>query len=151
MVQEPEIYRLSIGGMSCAGCVMSVEEALAAVPGVQAATVNFAEHTAQVTGHVAVDALVRAVVDAGYEAAELKSLDTEQVEREARERKEYRDMMLKAAVAGLLGLPLMVGGMTDLFPMLHDRSGQLFWGVAGLLTLAVLIYSGGQNRQSPRY
>src|SRR5512139_3839835 len=98
--------------MSCAGCVMSVEEALAAVPGVEAAVVNFAEHTAQVTGHVAADVLVRAVVDAGYEAAELKNLDTEQEEREAREREEYRTTMIKAAMAGLLGLPLMVGGMT---------------------------------------
>jgi len=122
---------------------MSVEDALKAVPGVEAATVNFAEHTAQVTGHVAAVTLIKAVVDAGYEAAELKSLDSEQEEREARERKEYRDMMRKAAVAGVLGLPLMVGGMSDLFPMLHDGSGQLFWGIAGLLALAVLVYSGG--------
>ncbi len=143
VVKEPEIHRLSIGGMSCAGCVMSVEEALKAVPGVEAASVNFAEHTAQVTGLVAAELLIRAVVDAGYEAAELKSIEGEQEEREARERAEYRAAMTKAAVAGLLGLPLMVGGMADLFPMLHDRSGQLFWGVVGLLSLAVLYYSGG--------
>ncbi|HEY0720322.1 MAG TPA: heavy metal translocating P-type ATPase [Gammaproteobacteria bacterium] len=143
MAQEPVIHRLSIGGMSCAGCVTAVEQALAAVPGVEAATVNFAEHTAQVTGHVQAELLITAVVDAGYEAAELKNLDSEQEEREARERKEYRTTMTKAAVAGVLALPLMVGGMTDLFPMLHDRSGQIFWGLVGLLSLVVMIYSGG--------
>jgi len=43
-------YRLSIGGMSCAGCVSSVETALNSVAGVTEATVNFAEHTAIVKG-----------------------------------------------------------------------------------------------------
>ncbi|HEY0635589.1 MAG TPA: heavy metal translocating P-type ATPase, partial [Gammaproteobacteria bacterium] len=130
-------------GMSCAGCVMSVEEALKAVPGVEAATVNFAEHTAQVTGRVEVAALVKAVIDAGYEAAELKSLDSEQSEREARERQEYRTMMLKALAAALVGFPLMAGDWLGLLPMLHMGEGALFWRVTGLITLAVLIYSGG--------
>ncbi|HEY0635476.1 MAG TPA: cation transporter, partial [Gammaproteobacteria bacterium] len=138
MAQQPEIHRLSIGGMSCAGCVMSVEEALKAVPGVDAATVNFAEHTAQVTGRVEVAALVRAVIDAGYEAAELKSLDSEQTEREARERQEYRTMMLKALAAALVGFPLMAGDWLGLLPMLHMGEGALFWRVTGLITLAVL-------------
>ena len=45
-------YRLSIGGMSCAGCVASVETALNSVDGVEEATVNFAEHTANVKGNM---------------------------------------------------------------------------------------------------
>ncbi len=64
--------RLSVSGMSCAGCVRTVENALQGVPGVAVATVNFAEHTALVRGGVSADALVQAVKDAGYEAAELK-------------------------------------------------------------------------------
>jgi Cu+-exporting ATPase len=75
-VAEQQIH-LSIGGMSCAGCVAAVEKALQAVPGVDEAAVSFAEHTALVSGAVDVDTLVKAVVDAGYEAAELKSLDDE--------------------------------------------------------------------------
>ena len=43
-----EDIRLSIGGMSCAGCVATVEKALQGVDGVQEASVNFADHTASV-------------------------------------------------------------------------------------------------------
>ena len=75
----PQPIRLSIGSMSCAGCVAAVEKALNAVVGVESATVNFAEHTAEVEGGFSTDALIKAVVDAGYEAALLQSEeDTEE-------------------------------------------------------------------------
>ncbi|MCP4271225.1 MAG: heavy-metal-associated domain-containing protein, partial [Gammaproteobacteria bacterium] len=41
-------YRLSIGGMACAGCVSAVEEALTSVDGVKSAVVNLGERTANV-------------------------------------------------------------------------------------------------------
>ena len=44
--------RLSILGMRCAGCVSSVEGALASVDGVTSVSVNFADHSAMVKGHV---------------------------------------------------------------------------------------------------
>ena len=53
-MEQVDQHRLSISGMSCAGCVTTVENALQSVPGVQQANVNFAEHTATVTGRVAV-------------------------------------------------------------------------------------------------
>ena len=59
------VRRLSIAGMSCAGCVATVENALKNVPGVTEATVNFAEHTATVTGAVDPQALIAAVRAAG--------------------------------------------------------------------------------------
>ena len=71
MSQHNQI-RLSVGGMSCAGCVASVEQALQGVAGVEQATVNFAEHTALVTGKVAADSLITAVKSAGYDAALLQ-------------------------------------------------------------------------------
>ena len=49
--------RLLISGMTCAGCVNSVEKALANTPGVTDASVNFGTHTAQVTGKVEREAL----------------------------------------------------------------------------------------------
>ena len=62
--------RLSIGSMSCAGCVAAVEKALQSVAGVDSAAVNFAEHTAEVRGDVDTAALCKAVVDAGYKVIE---------------------------------------------------------------------------------
>ena len=58
-------YQLSINGLSCAGCVATVETALSAVEGVAQATVNFAEHTAMVEGDVTVEQLLSAVKKAG--------------------------------------------------------------------------------------
>ena len=61
--------QLPIGGMTCASCAGRVEKALAKVPGVQAATVNLANETAYLDTEPGVshDALVAAVVAAGYE------------------------------------------------------------------------------------
>ena len=59
--------RLSIAGMSCAGCVSAVEKALAGVPGVESAQVNLGERTATVEGMAGVDALL----DFGFEHSEL--------------------------------------------------------------------------------
>ncbi|MFU8837645.1 MAG: heavy metal translocating P-type ATPase [Thiohalomonadaceae bacterium] len=137
---EQQIVRLSIGGMSCAGCVASVEKALQAAPGVSEATVSFAEHTAQVRGSADVASLIKAVVDAGYEAAELRSLDEEQAERDTREQAQYRLLLKRSAVAGAVGAPLMVGDMSGWLPALAE--GQLTWLLIGLVTLAAMVYSG---------
>jgi Cu+-exporting ATPase len=128
--------------MACAGCVAAVERALGSVPGVEWASVNFAEHTASVTGEVEADDLIRAVKDAGYGAAEMRGLEDE-LAREAVEIAEYRLKLRRAAVAGALGAPLMVGEMGGLLPHLASPDGQVFWVVVGLLTAAAMAYSGG--------
>ncbi len=134
-------HRLSIAGMSCAGCVASVEQALQTVAGVQSASVNFAEHTAQVQGDVAVETLIEAVKAAGYDAAELRGKEDE-AEKEVAELIYFRSLLRKAGVAGLVGIPLFVAGMAGWLPGLGSPSGQLFWLLIGVATLAVLIYAG---------
>lgn len=137
-----EPIRLSVSGMSCAGCVGAVEDALRGVAGVAEANVNFAEHTALVTGSMSAQQLIDAVTSAGYDAAELRGAEDEE-EKEAAEMAYYRNLMKKAVVAGLVGAPLMGLGMSGLLPALDSASGQLFWLLTGMLTLAVMVYSGG--------
>ncbi len=139
-MSEIQVHRLSVGGMSCAGCVASVEKALKAIPGVADATVSFAEHTAQVSGTVDADTLVKAVVDAGYEAAEIKDLDREQEEREAAEREAFRSRFRKAGVAALIGVPLMVGEMAGAFPSIAEATA--FWLLVAAVTAATMYYAG---------
>lgn len=134
--------RLSLSGMNCAGCVSRVETALNNVAGVVSATVNFAEHTATVEGDAPADVLVKAVSDAGYEAAELRGADDES-EKEAAEMAHYRKLLRKAFVAGALGLPLFVFGMAGLLPDFESTNSRLFWLAVGLATIGVLAYSGG--------
>jgi len=136
-----EPLRLSISGMSCAGCVATVEEALKNTPGVEQASVNFAEHTASVTGHVKADELIHAVEAAGYGAAELKSAADEK-EKEAAEFAHYRKLLRMAAVAGVVGAPLMISGWIGLMPGMESGLERGFWFGIGLVTLFVLYYSG---------
>jgi len=131
--------RLSISGMSCAGCVAAVETALKNTAGVTMASVNFAEHTATVEGDVDASTLVNQVVSAGYGAAELRGVEDEQ-EKEAAEMAHYRKLLKMSGVAAVVGFPLFVVGMAGGLPGIDN---SLFWFAIGLLTLFVLVYSGG--------
>jgi Cu+-exporting ATPase len=142
MTSPARTFRLSIGGMSCAGCVATVEKALQAVPGVTESAVNFAEHTASVTGSADAATVIAAVVAAGYEAAELKSRADEHG-KEAAEAAHYRRLWRKTLVAGAVAAPLFIGEMFMLFPMLTMPGGRVYGVIAGLATLFVLVYSGG--------
>ena len=138
----PEPIRLSIAGMSCAGCVAAVEDALRVVPGVQHAVVNFVEHTAVVTGEVAPAALVTAVRLAGYDAAELRGIDDE-TEKEAQDAIHAARLLRRTWVSAIVAVPLLAVSMTGLAPDLSSTWGFYFWGTAGLATLLVLVYAGG--------
>jgi Cu+-exporting ATPase len=79
------IAELAVTGMHCASCVRRIERKLAQVPGVAEAEVNLAGESARVTFDPRCadpEALVRAVVDAGY-GAEVRRIETPRTEREA--------------------------------------------------------------------
>ncbi len=108
---------LSIGGMTCASCVRRVEEALAALPGVLEAAVNFANETATVTyvpGTVTTGDFRRAVEEAGYTLRETgegeveAGVDREQAAR-LREQRELGWRLTAALIAGVLVLFLAMG------------------------------------------
>jgi Cu+-exporting ATPase len=139
---EASTHRLSISGMSCAGCVATVENALKNVPGVVESTVNFAEHTATVRGSVDAKILIAAVTASGYGAAELRGLEDES-EKEAAELVYYRALLRKFIAASVIGLPLMLAELLGVMPMLDMPSGRVFWLVVGAATLWVLVYAGG--------
>ncbi|MBS1211582.1 MAG: heavy metal translocating P-type ATPase [Proteobacteria bacterium] len=134
--------RLSVLGMRCAGCVSAVEGALRAVPGVLSADVNFADHTALVRGTVDPQILRKSVQEAGYDAAVMEELE-DLAGQDVLEEERYRKLMKKAALAGALGVPLMLGAHLGWFPELGTAAGSRFWSVVALLTLGVLYYSGG--------
>jgi Cu+-exporting ATPase len=136
------VKRLSISGMSCAGCVATVENALKSVPGVTEAVVNFAEHTATVQGNVDAKALVAAITTAGYGAAELRGAEDES-EKEAAELAHYRALWRKCIAAAAVGAPLFIAESLGLLPMLDMPGGRIFWLLVGAATLWVLVYAGG--------
>ena len=128
--------------MSCASCVSAIEQALRAVPGVQEANVNLVERTAQIKGTASVESLIAAVRKASYDAAELRGLDDER-DKEASESAYYRQRLRQAAAAAVVAVPLFIADPLGWLPALSTSDGQRFWLLTGLVSLAVLIYSGG--------
>ena len=102
---------ISIGGMTCASCVMRVERALKKLPGVQQATVNLATESARITFDPALASdgrLRRAVRDAGYEPRTAAQADD--VENESR----WTGFM-PVAIGIVLSAPLVLPMIGDLF------------------------------------
>ncbi|MDD5393984.1 MAG: heavy metal translocating P-type ATPase [Thiothrix sp.] len=134
--------RLSIAGMMCAGCVSAVETALQSVPGVTEANVNLAERTALVQGNPDPAVLLQAVKKAGFDAAIMQGKAAE-AEKEAHEQVQYQRLWRRVWVAGIPGAFLMVGDMLlGILPGM-EGAGRWFWLATGLVTLAVMAYSGG--------
>ncbi|TFH88747.1 copper-translocating P-type ATPase [Billgrantia azerbaijanica] len=132
--------RLSIGGMTCAGCVKSVQQALARTPGVLTASVNFGTHTAQVHGSAEADALVAAVEAVGYGAEPIHDLRQAEQARAEKDAKTYHQRLRGSAWSLALAVPLMA----SMF-VYHPQpvgAGRLYWLVIGALTLAVLVFPG---------
>jgi len=134
---------LLIEGAGCASCVGKIESALQQVSGVMAAEMNFAQRTVSVYGPVDSDKLVKAVAGAGYTA----TLNNAQSDAEAIAEKEqadaayYRRLMREVAAALLLGVPLMLYGLVaDM--SINNGVERTAWLLLGLLTLAVMVYSG---------
>ncbi len=139
---ESKLIRLSIAGMRCAGCVSAVETALRSTPGVEAADVNFADHSAFVRGAASPEILRKSVQKAGYDAAVMETLD-EPDGQEALEMQRYRTLLGKAGGAAALGVFLMLGEQLGLLPTLDAPTGGGIWALISLATLYVLWYSGG--------
>ena len=74
-MSQPRELAFQVEGMTCASCVRRVEKALAAVPGVSAASVNLASETARVVYDAPADpaALTGALAKSGYPARSLET------------------------------------------------------------------------------
>lgn len=135
--------RLSISGMRCAGCVESVETALRAVPGVEKASVNFADHSAKVEGHVDPEVLKKMLDEAGYQAAVMEELE-DPSEQEALEEAHSRDLLKKAAVAASLGAPLMILDHLGYLPHLGGTRDGALWLVGAYFAFQGMRYGDGR-------
>jgi Cu+-exporting ATPase len=105
---KTETVTLSVGGMTCASCVATVEKALNRLPGVKNATVNFAIEKAIVEFDPKVSpvpALEKAVVDVGYEIRHEAAGSEDGAEVELRR---ASDRLVWAWVLGLMPMLLMV-------------------------------------------
>jgi Cu+-exporting ATPase len=135
---------LRISGMHCASCVATVESALSAVPGVRSASVNLATERARVElgpGGPSLEALARAVADAGYGAAPVTAAAEDE---EARERaREQRALRRRLATSALLGLPVVLLGMFGAMPPLSAIPVAAQSWIQLVLATPVQFWAGG--------
>ncbi|MEX1207892.1 MAG: heavy metal translocating P-type ATPase [Acidimicrobiia bacterium] len=139
---------LSVGGMTCASCVSTVESALRTVPGVVDARVNFAASTATIDtiSDVPPSVLAAAVAASGYRAAPIadeSDTDTESAESARR----YRLLMHKFWFATAISLPVIYFSYPEIFPGVPDKGSTALswiWAAMGVATVPVLAWSGSQ-------
>ena len=125
-MKSAEEVELPIGGMTCAACARTVERQLAASPGVEKASVNFATKIASVSYNPAqtrVEDLVAAVEEVGYEVPSEP--------QEIAEAGAARELRRRLIVGTVFAIPVFILGMIERAPV-----------VQFLFTLPVLFYAG---------
>ncbi len=132
---------LTVGGMHCATCALTIEEALKAVPGVRDAKVNFALGKASVDydASVASEAQLKgAVEESGYKVLEVQGVLAEQIAR----KKELKEGFGALVIAAVFSIPVAVISMSYDFwpPGLMDESLRNFVLLA--LATPVQFYAG---------
>jgi Cu+-exporting ATPase len=103
---------------------------------------NLADNTATARGKAEPDALIKAVESAGYGASVIEDADAADDRRQAEDKKQYKVLLVKMAISLGLGLVLMVWGM-GFDTMMVTEANQLTWINFGVLTLGVMIATGG--------
>ncbi|MBL7981784.1 MAG: copper-translocating P-type ATPase [Flavobacteriales bacterium] len=127
-----------VTGMTCASCVLSVEKALKAVPGVEAVNVNLATNTAQVSwqGNAMSDAWLQAAVErAGYGLIVADESDA-LAEAESAQAAHLAALKRRLWASIVLSVPLVIVGMAY---MHAPWSPWLQWLLA---TPVVLVFGG---------
>ena len=149
----PERFDLTIDGMTCASCVMRVEKALAAVPGVKAASVNLATARARVVLEEVetpslTDSTIEAVRRAGYEAHRVLRDGTDQPKIDEMHAREATHLLRSLVITMLLTCPVFILEMgAHLIPGMHHWIAttigtQRSWLLQAALCTAVLAGPG---------
>jgi len=139
---ETDTVQLLLEGMTCASCVNKVEKALQTVPGVQQARVNLADRSALISGTPDSQALLQAVVKAGYGAELIVDESLRRQRQQQTAQQSMKRFSWQAALALSLGIPLMGWGMWG-DNMMLTATNQWGWLVVGVLTLLVMVLAGG--------
>ncbi|MCG9730825.1 heavy metal translocating P-type ATPase [Shewanella sp. Isolate13] len=142
---------LYVPKMSCASCVAKVETAFAdASQNGQreiSARVNLADKLVLVSGDIVAKEALEIISRVGYDGELVIDARTAAEQKSDDERKEYRLRLIQAAIGLGLGVPLMLWGLLGGEMMVNNAQQQLAWGVVGVITLLVMLFTGGHFYQ----
>ncbi|WP_261815420.1 heavy metal translocating P-type ATPase [Vibrio gallicus] len=139
-----ETVHLSLEGVSCAGCVNTIQKAVESVDGVDSVLINFANRTAEVTTTTTAHELISAIEGAGYGALEINDQGIAEQDRQRKESQQYRYKMRQSYLGLAVGVPLMLYGMLGGSMSVESSLQQWIWLAVGAVTLMVLIGCGRQ-------
>jgi Cu+-exporting ATPase len=137
---------LSVGGMSCAACVVRVEKALAGLEGVAEADVNFATEKARVLydpRRVDLEKFRETIEEAGYQFRGIDRAELRDREREERER-DLKLLQKKFLFSVAAGAVIMILSMPHFIPVLRDVPQRLLFVIVFILTIPVQFWAGRQ-------
>ncbi|WKE66346.1 heavy metal translocating P-type ATPase [Gallaecimonas kandeliae] len=139
-----QAVHLALLGVSCAGCVRSIEKALGTVEGVEKASVNLADRSAHIEGSAEPQAMIEAIQAAGYDARLLSGDDESDLDtQQAAENAHLKKLWWQSAAGLALGVPLMAWGLLGGEMMVTTPGSRLAWAAVALLCLAVMVLAGG--------
>ena len=137
---------ISIPNMNCAACVGKIETALKTFAGV---SVNLPDKTLLLQSPTNCQTDVNKVLEmldkAGFSGMVLKqqAFSAQQEKQEVEDRQRYRYLLKHTATALCLGVPLMIWGMATGEMGVNNLQEQVVWGIIGVLTGLILVFSGG--------
>ena len=131
------IYRFSLQGVKCAGCVRSLEKGLTASRAIDDFSVNFADRSLTVSSMEPVEQIISTVEEIGYGAIEIT--DSDSLEKvQLAEQQHYRTTLIRSLVALGFGALLMVQMWLGWVPPINQTSGILLGVITCLLSLVIM-------------
>ena len=139
---------LKLQGMSCAACANNIEAAIRSVPGVRESSVNFGAAQATVTydpQKTDLEVIQAAVSDAGYAAVLQRQVLSrgEDDAAKATQQAEFRRLIGKVAVGGILSALIVLGAMTVMLKLPFQVKVLDNPWVQWVLATPVLFWCGG--------
>jgi len=110
VIRERRDAVIKIGGMTCAMCVKTIENAIKELPGVMEVSVNLATESARVSYNpsiLTIEDIKKAIESVGYEFLGVEGEESHDIEKEVRE-KHIREMKRNLLVAWSVGIPLFI-------------------------------------------
>ncbi len=135
------IYRFSLQGVKCAGCVRSLEKSLLANSDIEDFSVNFADRSLSVSSSQTTQVIIAAVEAAGYGAIEIDDESLEKIQEA--EQAHYRLTLRRSMLALGFGLLLMIQMWLGWMPDINQAEGIFTGGVTGVVSLALMYFCGG--------
>ncbi|WP_065188592.1 heavy metal translocating P-type ATPase [Shewanella woodyi] len=137
---------LYVPTMNCASCVAKIERAFSALEQKKSAInarVNLADKQVIVEGEICAQLAIETIASVGYASEQIHDVKRAAQVKAKEEACEYRTRIIQFLLGLGLGIPMMIWGLLGGEMMVNSPAQQFGWGVMGVITLLLLVTTGG--------